>query len=68
MGKRSKKKRKTIKKKKKQNKFTIEESQKELIIKTKSDWIKKGLINKKAYEKKYNESIKNNDAFWKKEG
>ena len=35
MGKRSKKKRKTIKKKKKQNKFKIEESQKELIIKTK---------------------------------
>ena len=57
------KKRKTIKKK-----TEIEESQKELIIKTRSDWIKKGLVNKKSYEKKYNDSIKNNDAFWKKEG
>ena len=58
------KRRKKIKKKK----IEIEESQKELIIKTKSDWIKKGLVNKKSYEKKYNDSIKNNDAFWKKEG
>ena len=56
-------KRKTNKKK-----TEIEDSQKELIIKTKSDWIQKGLVNKKSYEKKYNDSIKNNDAFWKKEG
>ena len=28
-------------------KTEIEDSQKELIIKTKSDWIKKGLVNKK---------------------
>ena len=48
-------KRKTIKKK-----TEVEDSQKELIIKTKSDWIKKGLVNKKSYEKKYNDSIKNN--------
>ena len=67
MAKRSKKERKTNKKRKqKKNKF--EESQKELIIKTRSDWIKKSIINKKAYEKKYNDSIKNNDSFWKKEG
>ena len=59
------KKRKTAKKKKK---FKAEESQKELVIKTKSDWVKKGLVNKKTYEKKYNESIKNNETFWKKEG
>jgi len=39
-------KRKTIKKK-----TEVEDSQKELIIKTKSDWIKKGLVNKKSYEK-----------------
>ena len=26
------------------------------------------MVNKKIYEKKYNDSIKNNDAFWKKEG
>ena len=49
-------------------KTKIEESQKELIIKTKSDWIKKGLVNKKNYEKKYKDSIKNNDTFWKREG
>ena len=68
MAKRLKKKRKTIKRKRKQNKFEVKESQKEPIIKTKSDWIKKGLVNKKEYEKKYNDSIKNNDVFWKKEG
>ncbi len=39
------KKRKTTKKKKK---FKVVESQKELVIKTKSDWIKKGLVNKKT--------------------
>jgi len=59
----TKRRRKTNKKK-----TEVEDSQKELIIKTKSDWIKKGLVNKKSYEKKYNDSIKNNDAFWKKEG
>ena len=46
MAKRSKKKRKTTKKKKKQKKFKVEESQKELIIKTRPDWIKKGIVNK----------------------
>ena len=40
----------------------------ELIYKTKSDWIKKAIINKSGYEKKYSDSIKNNDNFWKKEG
>ena len=40
-------------KKTKNKKRETEESQKELIIKTKSDWIKKGLVNKKTYEKKY---------------
>ena len=68
MTKRSKKKRKKTKNKKVRNKFKVEESQKELIIKTRSDWIQKGLVNKKEYEKKYNDSIKNNDTFWKKEG
>ena len=68
MGRRSKKKRKTTKKNKIKNKFKVEESQKELIIKTRSDWIKKGLVSKRGYEKKYNDSIKNNEAFWKKEG
>ena len=59
----AKKRRKTSK-----QKTEVKDSQKELIIKTKSDWKKKGLVNKKSYEKKYNDSIKNNDNFWKKEG
>ena len=44
------------------------EDKKELIIKTKSEWIKKALANKSDYEKKYKKSLKNNDEFWKKEG
>ena len=74
-----KKKRKKIKKKKyskkkvkKRNKIKKIKSKKnqttELIYKTKSDWIKKALINKPTYEKKYSDSLKNNDNFWKKEG
>ena len=47
---------------KKKNKIKLtkkskgKEVKKELIIKTKSDWIKKALVNKKTYEKKYNDS------------
>ena len=59
---------KRSRKKPKKKKTETKQTPKELIIKTKSDWIKKGLVNKKIYEKKYNDSIKNNDAFWKKEG
>ncbi len=40
----------------------------ELIIKTKPEWIKSSLANKAQYLKRYKESIKNNNAFWKKEG
>ena len=40
----------------------------ELVIKTKPEWIKSSLANKSNYQKKYNDSIKNNDGFWKKEG
>jgi acetyl-CoA synthetase len=39
-----------------------------LVIKTKPEWIKSSLANKSTYQKKYNDSIKNNDGFWKKEG
>jgi acetyl-CoA synthetase len=42
--------------------------QTELTIKIKPEWIKAGLANKAQYLKKYKESIKNNDGFWKKEG
>ncbi len=43
-------------------------SSSELIFKTKQEWIKNSLANKIQYQNKYNESIKNNNAFWKKEG
>ena len=57
------KKRNSKKIKKKEN-----TSNSELIFKTKPEWIKSGLANKAQYQKKYNDSIKNNNAFWKKEG
>ena len=78
MAKRSKKKSKTKKKvskklKKRKNYLTKKKSKKnevssDLIIKTKSEWVKKALINKSGYEKKYKKSIKNNEEFWKAEG
>jgi len=40
----------------------------ELILKTKPEWVKSALINKAKYQKKYSDSIKNNNEFWKKEG
>ena len=40
----------------------------ELVIKTKPEWVKNSLANKTQYQKKYQESIKNNDNFWKREG
>ena len=51
--------------KKKNSKNGVE---KELIFKTKPEWIKSALVNKSKYQKKYSESIKNNNEFWKKEG
>ena len=63
------KKRKKIKKKKSSKKKRLKKNEKsEIIYKTKSDWIKKAIVNKSGYEKKYSDSIKNNDKFWKKEG
>jgi len=59
---------KKIKLKNKNKKLESSDKKQELIIKTRSDWIKKALINKKQYEKKYSYSLKNNDDFWKKEG
>ena len=40
----------------------------ELIIKTKPEWVKSALASKAKYQKKYSDSIKNNDGFWKTEG
>ena len=56
---------KKIKVKKKVSKNDLE---KELIFKTRPEWIKSALANKSKYQKKYSESIKNNNEFWKKEG
>ncbi|MDA8608709.1 acetate--CoA ligase [Candidatus Pelagibacter bacterium] len=44
------------------------ESSKELVIKTKPQWIKSSLVTKNKYQDKYSKSIKNNDEFWRKEG
>ncbi len=38
------------------------------VIKTKPEWVKRSLANKTQYQKKYSDSIKNNNSFWKKEG
>ncbi len=59
-------KRKTYKNKNK--KIENRDSPAELIIKSKPEWIRASLASKAQYQKKYNESIKNNDNFWKKEG
>ena len=78
--KRNNKKNKTLKKKKilkrktkiKKRSLKINKDEKstseELIFKPRLEWIKSGLANKAQYQKKYNESIKNNNSFWKKEG
>ncbi len=42
--------------------------EKELIIKTKSEWVKSALVDRAKYQKKYLDSIKKNDDFWKNEG
>jgi len=65
--KRKTKKKSTVKRKTKKKINQIKKDQ-ELIIKTKSEWIRQAFVNKSDYEKKYNLSIKKNDEFWKKEG
>jgi acetyl-CoA synthetase len=59
---------KKTKVKKKAISKVIKESSKELIIKTKPQWIKSSLATKSKYQDKYSKSIKNNDEFWRKEG
>ena len=49
-------------------KKVISKKPKETVYKTKKEWISKATVNKSQYTKKYNESIKDNDGFWKKEG
>ena len=70
------KKRKSVKKKKTKNSklkktkksVNKEQNDQELVIKTKPEWVKTSLANKSQYIKKYKESIKNNNEFWKREG
>ena len=63
---------KKVTKKTKVKKKTIskvaKDNSKELIIKTKPQWIKSSLATKSKYQDKYSQSIKNNDEFWRKEG
>ena len=64
---------KKIKSKRKNKKFTKKihsplQNSGELIYRTKSSWVKNSYINKSKYQKKYRDSLKDNDGFWKKEG
>ncbi|MDB4811512.1 acetate--CoA ligase [Candidatus Pelagibacter sp.] len=59
---------KKTKVKKKIIKKVAKENSKELIIKTKPQWVKNSLATKAKYKDKYLKSIKNNDEFWRKEG
>ena len=64
-----KQKNKIKKKNKKVKKTSIKDQQdQELIIKTRPEWVKSSLASKSQYSKKYSESIKHNNEFWKKEG
>ena len=55
-------------KKKKVKKLKVSNKSIEKIYKVKSEWLKKALVSKNVYEKKYNHSLKDNDGFWRKEG
>ncbi len=75
--KKSSKKRRKIKRVSKTKRSTAKRSEKknidksssnDQVIKTKPEWVKRSLANKAQYQKKYSDSIKNNNSFWKKEG
>ncbi|MFL2895805.1 MAG: acetate--CoA ligase [Candidatus Pelagibacter sp.] len=55
-------------KKKKVKKLKSNNKSVEKVYKVKSEWLKKALVSKNVYEKKYNHSLKDNDGFWRKEG
>jgi len=59
-----------IKSKKKSKKIIIKKKiqPKDSIFKVSKKWAKSAYVDKGQYEKKYKLSIKDNDAFWKKEG
>ena len=64
--KKTKKKKSSAKRSKKKN--IDKSSSNDQVIKTKPEWVKRSLANKAQYQKKYSDSIKNNNSFWKKEG
>ena len=64
----SKAKRTPAKKSKSKNINKDKISSNDQVIKTKPEWVKRSLANKAQYQKKYSDSIKNNNSFWKKEG
>ena len=37
----------------------------EIVIKTKPEWVKNSVANRTQYQKKYTDSIKSNDNFWR---
>ena len=47
---------------------TTDKKSSEKIYKVKSEWLKKALVSRKIYEKKYSHSLKDNEGFWRKEG
>ena len=61
--KRKAKKKKIIKRKKISKKKVEQNVEKELVYKTKKDWISKATVNKSQYEKKYKASLSDNDGF-----
>ena len=61
------KRKKKIKKTKKIN-LSQNQNSNEIIFKLKKEWVKQAIVDRKTYEKKYKQSIKDNDGFWKKEG
>ena len=64
-----KRKRKSLKKNRKLKSRKIKKTEnKELIFKVSKKWSNNAYVDKKAYEKKYKLSIKDNDGFWRKEG
>jgi acetyl-CoA synthetase len=58
----------SVRKVKSKKKVLKEVEEKEIIFKTKPELLKSDLVNKAKYQKKYIDSIKNNNEFWKKEG
>jgi len=58
---------KKLKKRKKIN-LSKKQDSNELVFKTRNEWVRQSTVDKKTYDKKYKQSIKDNDGFWKKEG